>query len=232
MSGFRTMLGKIGSYEPHMLAVFVLLAGAVLAFVELADKVTAGTTASLDERVLLALRTAGDVTDPLGPVWFEELARDITAFGGIGVLVLITALATGFLVLQRKQHMAIYLVIATGGGILASTLLKAAFDRPRPDLVPHAQAVYTSSFPSGHSMLSAATLLTIGALLAGAQPSLRLKTYLLSVAVLMTLLVGSSRVYLGVHWPTDVLAGWTAGAAWALLCWAVAERLRNRGNVE
>lgn len=232
MDAFRRMLGKIRSYEPHMLAVFVLMAGAVWGFVALADKVTEGRTASLDERVLLALRNPDDVTDPLGPIWFEELARDITTFGGIGVLVLITTLATGFLVLQRKQHTAVYLVIATSGGILASTLLKAAFDRPRPDLVPHGQAVYTSSFPSGHSMMSAVTLLTIGALLAGAQPSLRLKTYLLGVALLMTLLVGSSRVYLGVHWPTDVLAGWTAGAAWALLCWAVAERLRNRGKVE
>lgn len=232
MGGFKWVLGRIRGYEPYMLAVFVLLAGAVWGFAELADEVTEGTTASLDERVLLALRSPDDVTDPLGPVWFQELARDITAFGGIGVLVLITALATGFLVLQYKHHMAIYLVIATGGGILASTLLKAIFDRPRPDLVPHAQAVYTSSFPSGHSMLSAVTFLTIGALLAGTQPNLRLKTYLLSVAVLMTLLVGISRVYLGVHWPTDVLAGWTAGAAWALLCWAVAERLRDRGDVE
>lgn len=232
MSGLRKTLGKIGSYEPQMLAVLVLLAGAVWAFVELADEVTEGATASLDERVLLALRNPGDATDPLGPVWFEELARDITAFGGIGVLVLITAVAAGFLVLQRKQHMATYLVIATGGGVFFSTLLKAAFNRARPDLVPHGQAVYTSSFPSGHSMMSAVVLLTIGALLAGAQPSLRLKTYLLSVAVLMTLLVGLSRVYLGVHWPTDVLAGWMAGAAWALLCWAVAERLRFRGDVE
>lgn len=116
--------------------------------------------------------------------------------------------------------------------LLASTLLKQLFARPRPDLVPHAQLVYTSSFPSGHSMMSAVTFLTIGALLAGAQSSLRLKAYLLGSAALLTLLVGASRVYLGVHWPTDVLAGWTAGAAWALLCWAIAEWLRGRGEVE
>lgn len=229
---FKRAIDRIPGYEPHMLVVFVFLAGAVWGFLELADEVLEGSTASLDERLLLALRSPHDPTDPVGPVWFEELARDITAFGGIGVLGLITALAAGFLILRRKHHTALYLVIATGGGILASTLLKAAFDRARPDLVPHGQAVYTSSFPSGHSMLAAATLLTIGALLAGAQPNLRLKAYLLGAAVLITLLVGASRVYLGVHWPSDVLAGWTAGAAWALLCWAVAERLRKRGSVE
>lgn len=232
MGGFRWMLGRIRGYAPQALVGFVLLAGAVWGFVKLADEVTAGATESIDQTILLALRNPDDVTDPLGPAWFEEMARDITSFGGIGVLLLITAAAAGFLILQHKYHLAIYLLVATGGGLLASTLLKAAFDRPRPDLVPHAQAVYTSSFPSAHSMMSAATLLTIGALLAEVQQSLRLKTYLMSVAVLTTMLVGLSRVYLGVHWPTDVLAGWTAGAGWALLCWGVAEQLRYRGNVE
>jgi undecaprenyl-diphosphatase len=228
LAGLRMALETVRSYEPHMLGVFIILAGALWGFVEITDEVLEGTTASLDEKILLALRSPVDAADPLGPLWFEEMARDITAFGGIGVLALFTALAAGFLVLQRKRRTAIYLLVATGGGIVVSILLKAGFDRPRPDLVPHGQAVYTSSFPSGHSMLSAVTLLTIGALLASAQPNLRLKIYLLSVAVLLTLLVGFSRVYLGVHWPTDVLAGWTAGAAWALLCWVGAEHLGHR----
>lgn len=211
---------------------FVLFAGALWAFTELADSVLDGDTATIDERLLLAMRNPDDVTDPLGPGWFEETARDVTGLGGIGILTLITLIAAGFLALQRKRHTAIYLILATGSGMLMSTLLKLVFARPRPDLVPHATIVYTNSFPSGHSMMSAVTFLTIGALLAGAQQGLRLKAYLLGIAALLTALVGVSRVYLGVHWPTDVLAGWTAGAAWALLCWVVAEQLRSRGEVE
>jgi undecaprenyl-diphosphatase len=230
--GFRRLIAWIGSHEPHVLAMFVVLSGATWGFAELSDAVQEGHTAPIDERLLLALRVADDPTNPIGPAWLEETARDITGLGGIAILALLSLLAAGFLALQRKHHAAIYLLLATGGGMLASTLLKALFDRPRPDLVPHAQVVYTSSFPSSHSMMSAVTFLTIGALLASAQAGLRLKAYLLGVALLLTVLVGCTRVYLGVHWPTDVLAGWTAGAAWALLCWMIAERLRARGDVE
>jgi undecaprenyl-diphosphatase len=81
-------------------------------------------------------------------------------------------------------------------------------------------------------MLSAITFLTLGALLASGQTNIRIRAYLIALAALLTLSVGVSRVYLGVHWPTDVLAGWTAGAAWTLLCWVLAERLRRRGVVE
>lgn len=228
----RRLLAWIGAHEPQVLASLLLIAAAVWAFAELADDVLEGETAGFDERVLLSLRTSDDSSDPLGPGWFEEMARDITALGGIGVLTLITLASAGYLLLYRKAHTALYLVLAIGGGILASTLLKSFFDRARPDLVPHGQIIYTSSFPSGHSMMSAVVFLTLGAILAGAHRDLRLRAYLLGVAVLLALLVGASRVYLGVHWPTDVLAGWTAGAAWALLCWAIAERLRRRGQVE
>jgi undecaprenyl-diphosphatase len=186
----------------------------------------------LDERILLAMRVAGDTTDPIGPKWLEELARDVTALGSIGLIGFLTLSSAGFLALQRKSHTALYLVLAVTTGVVASFVLKAVFARPRPDLVAQGQAVYTSSFPSSHSMLSAVAFLTLGALLAGTLESRRLKAYLLGLAALLAAAVGISRVYLGVHWPTDVLAGWTAGAAWALACWMIAHRLRQRGAVE
>jgi undecaprenyl-diphosphatase len=205
-----------------------LLAAAGWLFAELADEVHEGDTRGIDVEVLLLFRVAGNPDDPLGPPWAESLARDVTALGGIGVLSFVALAAAGFVALQGRGGLALYLLAAVGSGMLASTLLKLVFARPRPDLVPHGQAVYTTSFPSGHSMMAAVVYLTLGALLAAGQPNRRLKAYLLSLAILLTILVGVSRVYLGVHWPTDVLAGWTAGAGWALACWMLAYYTRRR----
>lgn len=213
--------------------VLLLLAFAgTWGFVEVADEVGETSTRQLDRRMILALREPADVSDPLGPRWVEEIMRDFTALGSNGTVVLLGAAVVGFLYLDRKPHAAVFVVVAVGGGILLSNLLKELFERPRPDLVPHGSYTLTTSFPSGHSMVSAVTYLTLGALLARLQGRRVLKVYLLAVAVLFTLLVGASRVYLGVHWPTDVLAGWSAGAAWAILCWTVARFLQRRGRVE
>lgn len=201
-------------------------------FIEIADDVMEGETRRFDESVLLAFREDGDWEDPVGPAWVEESARDITGVGGVAVLTFTTLAVAGFFLLQRKWHLAIYVAGAVASGSIASTLLKSGFDRPRPDLVAHGQVVYTASFPSGHSMLSAVVFLTLGALLAGAQKERAMKIYVLGLAAALTLSVGVSRVYLGVHWPTDVLAGWAAGAGWALACWAVSSWLRQRGQIE
>lgn len=214
-----------------LVALLVALAGTWV-FAEISDDVLEGETRRIDERVLLLFRVAGNPGDPVGPAWVEETARDFTGLGGIGILTLVTLSSAGFLALQGKAHLAWYVLAAVGSGMLLSMLLKAGFDRPRPELVPHGQVVYTSSFPSGHSMMSAVAYLTLGALLASAQASLLLKGYLLGLAVLLSVAVGISRVYLGVHWPTDVLGGWTAGCAWALACWSFARYLRRKGKVE
>ena len=178
------------------------------------------------------MRNQNDLSDPLGPRWVEESFRDFTALGGIGVLTFVTCSVTGFLLLYRKYRMALFIAGAMTGGLIFSLVLKTTFDRPRPDLVPHGSYVLTTSFPSGHSMLSAVVYLTLGALLARVQPERRIKAYLILVSILLTLIVGVSRVYLGVHWPTDVLAGWTAGSVWALLCWLIARRLQQSGRME
>jgi undecaprenyl-diphosphatase len=225
-------VGLLARREFALLAALAVAATGIWGFAELASEVLEGETHAFDERVLLGLRSAADRSDPLGPGWLEELMRDVTSLGSTGVLTFITLAAAGFLALNRKTHAALFVVAAVGGGMLLSTLLKIGFDRPRPDLVPHGATVYTASFPSGHAMLSAVVYLTLGALLARVQPRRLLKLYLLGLAILLTVAVGASRVYLGVHWPTDVVAGWAVGAAWALLCWAAALWLQRQGRVE
>lgn len=223
---------ELGLRELPLLVITLFVGGGLWAFLEIAEEVSEGDVRAIDRTILLAFRNSADVTDPLGPGWVEEMGRDFTALGGIPVLSLITLAAAIFLLLQRKRHAALFVVVAVVGGMLLSNGLKSGFDRPRPDLVPHGAVVYTASFPSGHAMLSAVVYLTLGALLARLQRWWRLKIYLLVLAVLVTLIVGISRIYLGVHWPTDVLAGWAAGATWAMLCWGLALWLQARGKVE
>jgi len=212
--------------------LLVLFAGGIWTFVKLASEVSEGETRRIDTGLLLALREPGDPNDPVGPLWLEEMGRDFTAMGGVGVLTLLTFAVCGFLILDGKRRAAVLVLIAILGALLLSSLLKHGFQRPRPDLVPHDSYVYTSSFPSGHSMMSAATYLTLAALLARVQSQRRLKVFLIGIAVALTLIVGISRVYLGVHWPSDVLAGWTAGGAWASFCSLLASRLQKKGHIE
>lgn len=201
-------------------------------FSQIAGEVIEGDTTRFDRAILLALRNPNDLSDPIGPTWFEEAARDITGLGGHAILTIVTLASVIYLALSRKRSAALLLLAAVGGGMLLSTLLKLGFERPRPDLVPHGMRVYTASFPSGHAMLSAATYLTLGALLARVEKSRRIKAFLLGLAITLTVLIGLSRIYLGVHWPSDVLGGWCGGAAWASLCWFVALQLQRRGDVE
>ncbi|MGC1953290.1 MAG: phosphatase PAP2 family protein [Gammaproteobacteria bacterium] len=225
-------MARLGRYELATLIALVLVMGGIWAFVTIAEEVIEGETHSFDKAILLAMRNAKDPVDPLGPKWLEELARDFTALGSVGITMLITLTVAGFFLLQSRRRATLLILAAVGGGLLISALLKQGFDRPRPDIVPHVAYVYTASFPSGHSMMAAVTYLTLGALLARVQPRRQLKAYLLMIAIVLTLLVGLTRVYLGVHWPTDVLAGWTAGAAWALICWLAARWLQHRGQLE
>jgi undecaprenyl-diphosphatase len=178
---------RLPRLEWQPLAVLCLAAAIAWGFVELADEVLEGETREIDSLLLLALRSAKDPSDPLGPQWVEEMARDLTALGSFGVLALLTAAAVGYLVLAAKRHAAIAVLAAVAGGVVLSTALKLGFDRPRPDLVPHAVEVYTASFPSGHSMMAAVTYLTLGALLARVEGDWRLKLYWVGIALLLTL---------------------------------------------
>ncbi len=234
-------MGRIGDTKTRLTAWFwrsdlILLVGVgivatgCLAFLLAADAVSGpGQT---DAQILRALRSSDEAHTPIGPRWVADAARDITAIGGQTVLVLLIASVLGYLLIVRRWHAAVFVLAATGGGTLLSVALKGLYSRPRPDVVPHLAHVTSSSFPSGHSMMSAVVYLTLGALLARFVPGCWTKVYFVGVAVLLALLVGTSRVYLGVHYPTDVVAGWSAGVAWAMLCWLLARYLQKRGVVE
>jgi undecaprenyl-diphosphatase len=212
-----------GWLEAEVLVGLALAAGLTLAFLLLAGAVTQGTL-PIDERIMLAMRTATDVSDPIGPKWLEEAVRDFTALGSTAVLTLLVLSVVVFLVLTERRRLALTVLVCTVTGTALSNTAKYFFARPRPDLVPHEVEVYTASFPSGHALMSAVVYLTLAVLISRTQRPVAVKAFIMGSAVFVTLLVGVSRVYLGVHWPSDVLAGWCLGALWATLCWLVTRR--------
>lgn len=214
-----------------LIALFIII-GAMLLFSELVDRVVEGETRAFDETVLLAFRDRSNPSYPIGPVWLQIIFRDITYLGGYAVVTLISLAVIGYLLMDGKRAAALLVLVSVGGGAALSNLLKFAIERPRPDLVVRLIEVNSTSFPSGHATLAAVTYLTLGALLSRVEARRRAKIYVLVVAVSLTFLIGVSRIYLGVHWPTDVLAGWCVGSAWALLCWRIALALQRSGGVE
>lgn len=214
--------------EIDVLLAGLAIAGALWAVVELAEVARDAKPHAFDTAILLAFRQPGHPDLPIGPAWLHGAVRDITALGSTSVLALVVAAVAIYLLLIRQRATALFVLAAVVGGQVLSSLAKLGVDRPRPELVSHLVDVHTFSFPSGHAMLSAVTYLTLGALAARFMPGRIARIYVLSLAVLITLMVGASRVYLGVHWPTDVLAGWCAGFAWAMLCWLAARLLQRR----
>lgn len=228
----RVPLAARAAREIGPLVVLAAVAALLLGFAGLAAAVGDGGTRGFDTRLILALRTAGDTARPIGPAWLASAMLDFTALGGTAMLTLVTLIAAGYLLAARKAATAGFVVVAVAGGSLLNVAMKSGFDRARPDLVAHLVQVRSASFPSGHAMNSAVVYLTLAALIARAVPGRRLKLFVVAVGIGLTLLVGSSRVFLGVHWPTDVLGGWAVGASWAMLCWRVELWLQRRSAIE
>ncbi len=219
--------------ETRFLISIFAVAALLLAFGFVVDNVMEGSTSNFDRYVMLAFRGGADPTSgPLGPPWVREMARDVTSLGSFVVLGMITFAVAVYLLLTGGRSASLLVVVAVVGGMAVNSLLKIQFARPRPDVFVPAAEVFTASFPSGHAALSAITYLTMAALLARMTASRRLRYYLMAVAATLTCLIGVSRIYLGVHYPTDILAGWCIGSAWALLCWAVLTRFLHDGTDE
>lgn len=232
------MLSRVKSWRrPEGWDEFVSVLGvtvfcaATWVFIELADDAPEGDYLETERVVMEWFRHAATGA-PVGPHWLPDAVRDLTAMASAIVLILLALLILGYLCLTRRFATAALIAIATAGGEGLNALLKESFERARPAITSHLVEVKTSSFPSGHSMAASIFYLTMGALLAQTARRRREKIYLMSAAILLTLLTGVSRVYLGVHYPTDVLAGWSAGAAWAILCWFVARWLDRRGKLK
>ena len=176
----------------------------------------------LDRAAMLALRTPGDLARPVGPGWLLDFMRDVTALGDVNVLTLAVVAAVGLMLVRGLWRTALLIAASSVTGSLLVSGAKATVARGRPDVVPHLVEVHNLSFPSGHAANSAIIYLTLAALGMRAVRERRVRNYLVACAVLLVGLIGVSRVYLGVHWPSDVLAGWSFGTLWALGWWELA----------
>ena len=205
-------------------AILLLAAVAFAAFLAITSAVAAGSVHAFDVAGLYALRNHTDAAKPFGPAWLQETGRDFTALGSNGVLSALVLAGSGLLALARRRDGAAFLLASFCGALGLDIAAKHWIERPRPDLVPHAARVFTSSFPSSHATVSSAACLAAALLVAQARPDPLFKAAAAAVALVFTALIGASRVYLGVHWPTDILAGWALGVAWTALCWAALRR--------
>jgi undecaprenyl-diphosphatase len=213
--------------------LLVGLASCILLFVflRLASEVMEGDTLAMDTKIVRAFRRADDPARPIGPAWMTGVLEDLTALGGPTVTWLVILSVTGYLLLETKYRTALFVFVTTASGNLVNLAVKNVFARPRPTVVPYLRDAVSSSFPSGHSMESAIVYLTLAAMLMRIVEGPATKAYCLGLALLITFLVGVSRVFLGVHYPTDVVGGWIIGLFWASLCWLAAQQYVVRAEL-
>ncbi|PTW62344.1 undecaprenyl-diphosphatase [Breoghania corrubedonensis] len=195
-------------------------------FLNIADEMSEGELDHIDHVLFLSLREPGNPQQLLGPPWLEETAVEITALGGFPVIILLTVMVSGGLLAARMPGTSAFVVLSIASGAALSTGLKMLYERPRPDIVKHLDVIHTASFPSGHATISTLTYLTLAALIARVVTRRRLRVYLMACALSLAVIIGLSRIYLGVHWPSDVAAGWALGTAWAALSFIVLTGLR------
>lgn len=217
-------------FENSLIIGFGLMAAAFFAFWSIAEEILEGEGHSFDEAMLMALRTPGNPSDPIGPDWLQYAVGDITALGGYTVLTLIIIASAAYLFTFGRWRHALIVIGASVSGAVLMHFLKLGFARPRPELVDHLTHAMSFSFPSGHATVSAVVYLTGGLLMAEAHSQRRMRVLIITCAVIVTMLIGMSRVYLGVHWPSDVIAGWALGTGWQLLWWIVLHQILHKST--
>lgn len=221
------------SAEPHATptaprAAWIALALAGLIAAALLAVRVRGGPFTWDRAIMLSLRVPGDPAQPIGPGWLHEAMVNITALGSGTILSCVIVAVAGLLLVQRLWLTAGLVLAATLGGSAIAGQAKYWVGRPRPELVDHLVQVTGLSFPSGHATNSAIIYLTMAGLVAQVARERAVRRYVLGLAVVLVGAIGMSRVYLGVHWPSDVLAGWCAGTGWAALWWWIAATVRAR----
>jgi undecaprenyl-diphosphatase len=230
MAGSARVAQAVKTFEARALFVGLLVAAGLWGLLSLGGEVREGETSGFDRKIMLALRTAGHPHQAIGPAWLGEALRDVTALGGTTFVVLATALAATALAFHGLRRRAVLLIAVVAGAQACDELLKALYRRDRPDFALAGVFTYAQSFPSGHSTASAALWLTLAMIASSFETKFRRKLFWFAAALVVIAGVGASRVYLGVHWPTDVLAGWMLGASCALLGWIGWRLLRRDGR--
>jgi len=224
----RTRLKELITRESLLLSVLVLMGAAGWLFIEIQDEVREGDMLNFDERILLLFRVPDAPERLRGPDGLEYVVRDLTALGGTAVLTLLVLGVAGFFLLRRQFQPLVLMLTTVIGGTLLMAALKNFYARPRPELIPRLMDEHSHSFPSGHSTMATVVYLTLAVMVAAFQEQRRMRVYIVGFGALLAGLIGLTRVMLGVHYPSDVAAGWTLGVVWALLGWLVAQWLKRR----
>lgn len=218
---YYTTLNSLVIGEIWFSVIIFLIIVSTSLFLILTNLIRSGILQRYDNAILYFLRKPEDISTPIWPIWVTEMLRDITSLGS-GTILSILVIAIAIYLILKKEYKILFLVLLVSlGGFLVDILLKYSFSRERPSLNLHLTYVSSQSFPSGHSMMSAAIYLSLAAIIAKTQKDFKIRIYLIAVAALLTFLIGTSRIYLGVHYPSDVLAGWLAGYTWAAICWVL-----------
>jgi len=214
--------GALKNADIRLLFELAIIGALIVTFLKIAHEVNEGTE-SFDHAILLGLRDAPD--DPRGGPGIEAAVMHLSGLGSGAVTTLVAVIAVAFLCLAGRWRYAGVVVACAVGTLLLMLMLKGIYDRPRPTIVTAIDPPGDESFPSGHSMISSALYPTLAVLIARALPTRRLRVFTVACGVFMAGMIGISRLYLGVHYPTDVLAGWTIGCTLALVCAVVARKL-------
>lgn len=214
--------------RPWLLIASGAVAAAALLLTIIGDLIEDGGQFAFDSALLLAARGGLPHGAPIGPLWLRGAALDVTALGGPTVLIAVIVFVAGFLALQRLWLTMALVLGGTITGSIAVSIAKQTVGRARPALTDHLAVVWSPSFPSGHAANSAIVYLTLAILIMQITPGRYVRGYILGVAALIVTAIGCSRVYLGVHWPSDVLAGWSFGTLWAIGWWAIGAWIRLR----